>query len=329
MTPSNSRRYEERDGYKIVRLPTPVRMLGNSFQIGLVSYLLQNRSKFDVIHAHSHLFYSTNITAMLRKTGGPPLVITNHGVFSTSASKILQDLYFPAVGGPTLKAADAVLCYTEADKEAIMKFGVLEERIKVIHNGIDSALFTPGSSKPEVPQVLWIGRMVKGKGLEYLIEAFKILRDKGVVFKAVLVGKGPDREKVQQFLVQNDLKDQVQLIENVNQERAVQLYRDSSVFALPSTSEGMPRTLLESMSCGTPFVCTDLPQLVDLAVGCGTTAEYGDAEGIAAGLEMYLTHKNAAEGQGRSGRQKVLDHYSWNETVANTVEVYNELVNGE
>jgi glycosyltransferase involved in cell wall biosynthesis len=91
----------------------------------------------------------------------------------------------------------------------------------------------------------------------------------------------------------------------------------------------MPRTLLESMSCGTPFVCTDLPQLVDLAVGCGTTVEYGDAEGIAAGLEMYLTHKNAAEGQGRSGRQKVLDHYSWNETVANTVEVYNELVNGE
>ena len=200
MTPTNSRRFEEREGYHIVRLPTPVKMLGNSFQVGLVSYLLQNRKRFDVIHAHSHLFYSTNITALLRKAGGPPLVITNHGVFSTSASNTLQDLYFPMVGSPTLRTADAVLCYTEADKETIMKFGVHRDRIKVIHNGIDSALFTPGPAKHEIPQVLWIGRMVKGKGLEYLIEAFKVLKEKGVVFQAVLVGKGVDKEKVQQSL---------------------------------------------------------------------------------------------------------------------------------
>ncbi|HEY3420760.1 MAG TPA: glycosyltransferase family 4 protein [Methanomassiliicoccales archaeon] len=326
MTPSNKKRYEERDGYKIVRLPTPVRMLGNSFQIGLVTYLLQNRSKFDIIHAHAHLFFSTNIAALIRRTGGPPLVITNHGVYSTSASKTLQDLYFPMVGIPTLKTADAILCYTEPDKETILKFGVREDRIRVIHNGIDASLFTPAASKPEIPQVLWMGRMVKGKGLEFLIEAFRDLKNKGIVFKAVLVGKGPDREKVDQSLLQYGLKDQVRVIENVNQESAVQLYRESTVFALPSNHEGMPRTLLESMSSGTPFVCTDLPQLVDLAVGCGLTAKYGDVAGIAAGLEAYLTDRKLVEEQGMFGRQKVLDHYSWKETVAKTVGVYHELV---
>lgn len=328
ITSSNCKRYEERDGYHIVRIPTPVRMLGNSFQIGLISYLLENRSKFDVIHAHSHLFYSTNVTAMLRKTGGPPLVITNHGVFSTSASGMLQDLYFPAVGSPTLRAADAVLCYTEADRDKIMEFGVREDHIKVIHNGIDSSLFTPGSGKSEVPQVLWIGRMVKGKGLVYLIEAFRKLKNKGIVFKAVLVGRGPDLELVQQLLSQYELKDQVRLISIIDQGSAVQLYRESTVFALPSVSEGMPRTLLESMSCGTPFVCTDLPQLVDLAVGCGITAGYGDVEGIADGLERYLTDKAIADEHGKHGRQKVLDHYSWKETVSHTVDVYHELVDG-
>jgi glycosyltransferase involved in cell wall biosynthesis len=325
MTPTNKRRYEERDGYSIVRLPTPVKMLGNSFQIGLVSYLLKNRSKFDVIHAHSHLFFSTNVTALLRKAGGPPLVITNHGVFSTSASNTLQDLYFPMVGSPTLRTADAVLCYTEADKETIMKFGVRDDRIRVIHNGIDSAMFTPGPAKHEIPQVLWMGRMVKGKGLEFLIEAFKVLKDRGVVFQAVLVGKGVDREKVEQSLIQYGLKDRVQIIENVDQESAVQLYRDSTVFALPSSHEGMPRTLLETMSCGTPFVCTDLPQLVDLAVGCGTTVKYGDVKGIAAGLESYLTNKKLVEQHGAFGRQKILDHYSWKETVASTISVYRDL----
>ncbi len=328
ITPLNHKRYEERDGYHIVRIPTPVKMLGNSLQVGLVSYLLENRSKFDVIHAHSHLFYSTNVTALLRKTGGPPLVITNHGVFSTSASSTIQDLYFPTVGSPTLRAADAVLCYTEADRDKIMGFGVLGGRIKVIHNGIDSSLFTPGPGKSEVPQVLWIGRMVKGKGLVYLIEAFRILKNKGIVFKAVLVGRGPDLEQVQQLLSQYGLKDQVRLISIIDQGSAVQLYRESTVFALPSISEGMPRTLLESMSCGTPFVCTDLPQLVDLAVGCGVTAGYGDVEGIANGLERYLTDKVTADEHGKRGRQKVLDHYSWKETVAQTIEVYHELVDG-
>ena len=94
-TPSNRKEFEERDGYKIVRLKTPFRMMGNSFQVGLLTYILQNRSKFDVIHAHSHLFFSTNVAALLRKTGGPPLVITNHGVISTSAPLAFQELYFP------------------------------------------------------------------------------------------------------------------------------------------------------------------------------------------------------------------------------------------
>ena len=79
------------------------------------------------------------------------------------------------------------------------------------------------------------------------------------------------------------------------------------------------------MSCGTPFVCTDLPQLVDLAVGCGLTAKYGDVQGIAAGLEGYLTSTRMVEEQGAYGRQKVLDHYSWKETVAGTIVVYQEL----
>lgn len=324
-TPSNRREFEERDGYKIVRLKTPFRMMGNSFQVGLLTYILQNRSKFDVIHAHSHLFFSTNVAALLRKTGGPPLVITNHGVISTSAPLAFQELYFPAIGSPTLRAADAVLCYTEADKDKIIEFGVREERIRVIHNGIDSALFIPGSVKADPPQILWIGRMVKGKGLEFLIEALKILKDKDISFQVVLVGKGPDSDKVQQMLLQNGLTDRVRIIKNVDQETAVKLYQESTVFALPSISEGMPRTLLESMSCGTPFVCTDLPQLVDLAVGCGVTAGYGDIEGIASGLEIYLTDKAAVKDHGGKGRQKVLDHYSWSETVAQTVEVYREL----
>ena len=327
-TANNSQRYEERDGYKIIRLPTPVRMLGNSFQVGLISYLLKNRSKYDIIHAHSHLFYSTNVTALLRKTGGPPLVITNHGVFSTSASSTLQGLFFPTIGSFTLKAADIVLCYSDADSETIKGFGVRDDHIRVVHNGIDSDLFTPGATKSEVPQVLWMGRMVKGKGLEYLIEALNLIQNRKVSFRAVLVGKGPDRERVKQLLTQYRLDDRVDLIDNVEQISAVNLFRESTVFALPSISEGMPRTLLESMSCGTPFVCTDLPQLVDLAAGCGLTAGYGDVEGIAAGLEKYLTDPKLVKDQGGCGRQKVLDHYSWKDTVSKTVDVYQDLMIG-
>ena len=68
---------EEREGYTIVRYDPVVAPLGNDISPGLAQYL-QTAEDFDVIHAHSHLYFATNLAALKRRLGDIPLAITNH-----------------------------------------------------------------------------------------------------------------------------------------------------------------------------------------------------------------------------------------------------------
>ena len=77
-------RHEERDGYTVVRRAPTVEVLGNEISVG-VARALRNAGEFDVVHAHSHLYFSTNLAALKRFFGGTPMAITNHGLYSQNA----------------------------------------------------------------------------------------------------------------------------------------------------------------------------------------------------------------------------------------------------
>ena len=69
---------EARDGYRVIRYPVSASVLGNDISAGVASYL-RAVGDYDVLHAHSHLYFSTNLAALRRATGGPPLALTPDG----------------------------------------------------------------------------------------------------------------------------------------------------------------------------------------------------------------------------------------------------------
>lgn len=313
--------------YEVRRYNILIKLLGNSIMPGIFYDLWKNRRKYDIIHAHSHLYFSTNLCALLRKAGSSPLVITSHGLNSQTAPRWFQNLYTATGARMTFYSADRIICYTEVEKqELVNSLGIKEEKICVIHNGINTDLFTPSRIPPSGKQLLWIGRYAKGKGVEYLIDAMKTVVAQYPDIILHMVGVGPDREKNVQMIHESGLDKNIVFRDFIPNSEIVTLYNKSSVFILPSLEEGVPRTVLEAMSCAVPVVCSNLPQLTDIVKGSGFLVPVKNSRELADRILQLLSDPELAMQMGNNGRQRVLNDFSWQDTVKKTLLLYEELV---
>ena len=317
---------ELKDGYNIIRFKPILKIGGNSFVPMLFFKLFRTKNDFDIIHAHSHLFFSTNLCALVRRLGSPPLVITNHGLISQTVPMWVHKIYIPTIAKWTFKSADKIICYTENEKSLLVKLGIDSDKLAVIHNGTDTNMFIPCEKEKNNNQILWIGRFTPGKGVEYLIDAFNILVKEYSDFKLLMIGRGPLKENIEQKIRDLDLSKNIIIREFVPNSELPEIYKSSDVFVLPSLNEGVPRTILEAIACGIPVVCTELPQLVNVVDGCGLLVPVKDSQALAEGISKIVSDRDMAQKFGKNGRVKVVENYSWEDTVKKTVQLYEELI---
>jgi glycogen(starch) synthase len=278
----------------------------------------------DIVHAHSHLYFSTNMAALLARVDSTPLVITNHGLHSQTAPMAVQKAYAP-LAKFTFNSADRVLCYTETDRDRLRDRGITAP-VSVIHNGIDCDTFVPAANAADRNQILFVGRLKAAKGVRELLDAFALLAEDLPNVTLRFVGEGPLRDELEETATEYGLTDRVTFAGRVPNEELPKTYAESAVFALPSEVEGFPRTVLEAMACGTPVVTSELPQLQSVVEQVGETAPVGDVEALGEALRRLLEDPTRRERLGREARERVCDQYSWTETVHQTTDVYYELL---
>jgi glycosyltransferase involved in cell wall biosynthesis len=304
---------EERDGYTVVRYDAPLELLGNDISPSVAQYL-SNADDFDVIHAHSHLYFSTNLAALKRWIGETPLAITNHGLYSQNAPEWVFDLYLRTVGRWTFNQADVVFCYTDEDRDRVREFGV-NSRIEVVHNGIDTERFSPeGSSSDRVdhdgPVVLFVGRLVEGKRPSDAVAAVSRLAEERNA-ELYVAGEGPLRSEL--------VDDHVEFFGQIPYEDMPAVYRAADALILPSRAEGLPRTVLEAMASGVPVVVSDLEQVTPVVDDAGVAVPVEDVAGFVDGLETVL------DGDVGDPRAQVEGQFDWADTVERTTRVLEEL----
>lgn len=307
-------RREERDGYTVVRRSPSVELLGNAISLGVAQFLRETPD-FDVIHAHSHLYFSTNLAALKRRMGDIPLAITNHGLYSQNAPEWLFDLYLRSLGRWTFNRADVVFCYTEEDKERVQEFRV-DSRIEVVANGVDTERFTPDGPESDLIDhdghvVLFVGRLVDGKRPGDAVQAVSRLSD-GMDAKLYVVGDGPLQEELETEA------ENVAFLGHVPYDEMPAIYRSGDVLVLPSRAEGLPRTVLEAFASGTPVVSSHLEQTASIVQEGGETVPVGDIEGYIAALKQVLENGDMLDKQ---GRQTVVNEFRWQDTVERTTTV--------
>jgi len=314
---------EETDRYTVVRLSPGVDILGNDVSPAVAQYLFRRAGAFDVVHAHSHLYFMTNVTALCRRLGGPPLAITNHGLYSQSAPERLFRWYLRTLGRWTFTQADAVFCYTETDRDRVRELGV-RSRIEVVPNGIDTERFTPEGPESELidaagPAVLFVGRLVEGKRPGDAVRAIGRLRETRPGAELFLCGKGPLREELETLAAKVGVSDAVHFLGHLPYDEMPRVYRAGDVLVLPSRAEGMPRTVIEAMASGLPVVASDLEQVAPVVERAGVAVPVGDVAGFAAGLDGVLGDEYG------DPRAVAEEGFDWVETVERTTAVLEEL----
>lgn len=312
---------EERGRYTVVRYPSTVSPIGNDVSAGIARHLASvDETEFDVMHAHSHLYFSTNLAALKRRLGSIPLAITNHGLYSQNAPEWVFDSYLQTLGRWTFNRADVIFCYTDTDHERVRSLGV-DSRIEVVANGIDTGRFTPdGPVTDQVdragPVVLFVGRLVEGKRPATAVRALAAVRESHPHAALYLCGNGPLKSELTTLAAELGVDEAVEFMGHVPYGEMPAVYRAADVFVLPSRAEGVPRTVMEAMATGVPVVCSDLPQTRDLVKKGGYTADVGDDEAFADRITACLDGSHP-----HCGREHIVDAHAWEDTASRTTAV--------
>ena len=315
------------DGYEFYCYPPLLNIMGNSIALSMLISLLKKVKNYDLIHAHSHLFFSTNLAVLIKKITKTPLVVTNHGLISQTAPMTIQRLYLPTIAKWTFSNSDAVICYTTEMVKEMEQWKMPTDNVRVIHNGVDINVFKPYQKNKRDYDLLWIGRYVPGKGVEYLIETIYHLRKKFKDLRVLMIGNGPLKPVIERKVNDMDLTKNIQFLENISNDQLPSFYNNCKLFVLTSLEEGVPRTILEAMACGIPIVCSDLPQLQNLVNECGLLVEKKDVPGFVNAITTILQDQQLSQKFSKNAQDKVKEKYSWDDTVMKTLSLYEELIN--
>lgn len=206
--------------------------------------------------------------------------------------------------------------YNDADMADLKRFRMVPPTADVMRvpgSGVDTVRFAPPEVPPETNRVLFIGRLLRSKGVPELVEAAKVLRARGVDFTLDVVGpEDPNPDRIDPEVLTAWQADG--LVTYHGATRDVRPYlREASVFVLPTMyREGTPRTILEAMAMGVPVVTTNSPVTRD-AIRDGETgllADPGDIAGLADAIERILTEDGLRDRFSKAARAFAVDVHS-------------------
>ena len=287
----------------------------------------------DLIHAH----YSTTPAAAARALAaelGVPFTFTAHGF----------DIYFrpPPDFADRAIAAAAVITVSEANAQHIAATcGVPRERVHVIPCGVDTLVFRPAEigscatlndvhGAPMPALIVCIARQHPVKNLGLLLEACARLRARGVSFRCVMIGDGPDRDELAATRARLALEPLVEMIGAVQRNTIVQWLRRASVAVLSSASEGMPVSLMEAGACAVPAVATrvgGIPELIEDGV-TGLLTPPSDALAMADAIGRLIANPRLRAEMGRAARRRIDANFSLRGQVDRLLALWSRLAAG-
>ncbi len=254
--------------------------------------------------------------------------------------KQLSKLYKPFLA-MFLKKADRIIVAAPQLVSGSPFLSRFREKCTVIPIGINARHF---DTTPEVEKkaeqirqkfgptiVLFIGRLIYYKGVEYLIEAMEKLRDPDA--KLLIIGEGRLKSGLQTFAAERGIADRVVFLGEVSNEEVVAYCHACRMLVLPSvaSTEAFGIVQLEAMACGRPVISTDLPTgvtYVNLHGKTGLIVRPKDSDAIAEAISMLLCDSALADKYGETGRQRVAREFTVEGMLRDVLSVYREVLNG-
>jgi glycosyltransferase involved in cell wall biosynthesis len=237
--------------------------------------------------------------------------------------------------------SDRIIANAEGVKEVLVaRIGIPAEKIAVVYNGVHIESFSnPDLEKKNALRyrimgdeegivIGFLGRIVEQKGLEYLVEALRIIRKReyAIPMKVALFGEQMDYKYMQKLRTQIESARLQQEVMFFGVEKDVSFVLAAfDLFVLPSLWEGFPNVLVEAMAAGKPVIATrivDNAKIVNEPL-CGLLASPADPEDLAEKILLFCAMSpQDREVMGQNARLRVKTEYSIQRLVDETIDVY-------
>jgi glycosyltransferase involved in cell wall biosynthesis len=278
------------------------------------------RNRIEIVHAYN--FYANVFALPAAKLAGARTIasIRDMGAYLSPMQRRMQRV--------ACRFADHILVNAEAIREWLVSDGYNADRITVIPNGIDMTRFQPREETVDSPVVGYIGRIERGKGLEDLLAAAAIIVRENAKVRFVVAGVANDAAymtSIEALAASLGIRDRVSFAGY--RDDVPRILSQLSVSVLPSLSEGLSNTLLESMAAGAPTVATRVGGTVEAMRDGenGLLVKPSDPHALAAAIQTLLRDRSFALHLASAARQTVADRFSMSRMVERTTHIYEHL----
>lgn len=321
------------DGVEIRRIPTLRRRRDRSSVVEMLAFLagslvmvpwIAARWRPDATIAYFGLPCGPAAWAVKALFGVPYVVSLRGGDvpgFQYDGISLYHRLAGPVIGW-LWRRASAVVANSGGLADLARRFAP-DQPVGIIPNGVDAQRFTPAAAEAAAAaaaaaagglSLLFVGRVVRQKGLDVLFEALASLPPAllaGVTLR--IVGDGPARPELEAQAQRLGLSERIRFLGWLGRDELPAAYRSAGAFVFPSRDEGMPNVVLEAMAAGLPVVATRIAGNRDLVVDgeTGLMLDTDDVPALAAAIARLAGDAPLCRRLGEGGRRRVVDHFSW------------------
>lgn len=289
-------------------------------------------SNFDIVHIHTPL---------------SPIIKTSLPIITTMHTSIIRDIDFIEVKGlryflskmmlrstgypltlKLLRRSDKITAVSNGVAQELSGYGLNPNDVEAIWNGVDENVFVPTQNKNGDRYILCTGRLSARKGLFDLVECGKYVCDKYPDVQFVITGKGELLNKLKARVNDLGLKDKFIFTGFVGRENLIKLYRNATIFVLPSHYEGLPTTIIEAMACGLPVVATDISGNVDVIENGknGILIPPKSPQKMAGAISILLEAEALRKKMGENARETIKKRFTWDIISDHILKCYTQIL---
>ena len=302
----------------------------------IYDFIKKNYRKYDIIHAHSYIFFTSLQCALVRKLKRFNLMLHIHGGVQTPSwlhsnfqeylqLLVKENLFDKIIGNFILKNSDVIVSVSQKDLNVINnRYSISKDISYCIPNAVDINKFQPDFNLKR-KYITFIGRLSYIKGFDIFLEIISKLNELDTNLEFLIIGDGPLRPLLDKVITNIPIT----YYRSYPYEKMQEIYNVSKALMITSRFEGVPTTILESLACETPVITSNVGGITEVIKNeyNGIVIDPSNFYQISEEILNKIHQESYLAKMGKNGRKVIEKNHSWQVVTNQISKIYEKIVN--